>query len=42
MVDGMPEGGGIHQLSGVASAFAPDYAPEEMLEIATKLRQAFQ
>ena len=40
MVDGMPEGGRIHQLSGVASAFTPDYAPEEMFEIATKLYQA--
>ncbi|WP_424138552.1 manganese catalase family protein [Roseomonas chloroacetimidivorans] len=37
VVDGMPEGGKIHALTGVPSAFTPDYAPEEMLEIATKL-----
>ena len=37
VVDGMPEGGKIHDLTGVASAFTPDYAPEEMFEIATKL-----
>ena len=37
VVDGMPEGGGIHRLSGVASTFTPDYAPEEMFEIVTKL-----
>jgi Mn-containing catalase len=40
VVDGMPQGGKIHDLTGVASAFAPDYAPEEMFEIATKLYQA--
>jgi Mn-containing catalase len=40
VVDGMPEGGKIHDLTGVASAFAPDYAPEEMFEIATKLYRA--
>ena len=40
VVDGMPEGGKIHQLTGVPSAFTPDYAPEEMFEIATKLYQA--
>src|SRR3712207_5646602 len=33
VVDGYPEGGKIHDLTGVASAFAP----EEMFEIATKL-----
>ena len=37
VIDGMPEGGKIHDLTGVASAFTPDYAPEEMFEIATKL-----
>ncbi|MCD7110213.1 manganese catalase family protein [Rhizobium sp. DKSPLA3] len=37
VVDGMPEGGKIHQLVGVPSAFTPDYAPEEMFEIAQKL-----
>ncbi|MGX9962039.1 manganese catalase family protein [Roseomonas sp. F4] len=37
VVSGMPEGGKIHQLTGVPSAFTPDYAPEEMFEIAKKL-----
>lgn len=37
VVEGMPEGGKIHQFTGVPSAFTPDYAPEEMFEIATKL-----
>jgi Mn-containing catalase len=37
VIDGMPEGGKIHDLVGVPSAFTPDYAPEEMYEIATKL-----
>ena len=37
VVDGLPEGGKIHDLTGMASAFTPDYAPEEMFEIATKL-----
>ncbi|WGF89327.1 manganese catalase family protein [Marinivivus vitaminiproducens] len=37
VVDGLPEGGKIHQLTGVPSAFTPDYAPEEMFEIANKL-----
>ncbi len=40
VIDGLPEGGKIHDLTGVASAFAPDYAPEEMFEIATKLYKA--
>jgi Mn-containing catalase len=40
VVDGMPEGGKIHQLTGIPSAFTPDYAPEEMFEIATKLYKA--
>ena len=39
VVDGHPEGGKIHDLTGMASAFAPDSAPEEMFEIATKLYQ---
>lgn len=42
VVDGMPEGGKIHQLTGVPSAFTPDYAPEEMFEIATKLTKAMR
>ncbi|MBR0644487.1 manganese catalase family protein [Plastoroseomonas hellenica] len=37
LVDGMPTGGKIHQLTGVPSAFSPNYAPEEMFEIAQKL-----
>ncbi len=37
IVEGLPDGGKIHQLTGVPSAFTPDYAPEEMFEIATKL-----
>ena len=40
VIDGMPEGGKIHDLTGHANAFAPDYAPEEMFEIATKLYKA--
>ena len=36
-VDGHPEGGKIHDLMGDSRAFSPDYAPEEMFEIATKL-----
>lgn len=37
VVEGMPDGGKIHELEGVPSAFTPDYAPEEMMEIAAKL-----
>jgi Mn-containing catalase len=37
VVEGMPDGGKIHQLTGIPSAFTPDYAPEEMFEIAAKL-----
>lgn len=40
VVDGMPEGGKMQQLTGVPSAFTPDYAPEEMFEIAQKLYKA--
>ena len=40
VVDGMPDGGKIHDLTGVPSAFTPDYAPEEMFEIASKLYKA--
>jgi Mn-containing catalase len=40
VVDGHPEGGKIHQLTGVPSAFTPDYAPQEMMEIADKLYKA--
>ena len=37
VVEGMPDGGKIHDLVGEPSAFTPDYAPEEMFEIAQKL-----
>jgi Mn-containing catalase len=42
VVEGHPDGGKIHQLSGIPSAFTPDYAPEEMMEIAQKLTKAAQ
>ena len=37
VVDGPPDGGKIPELEGTPSAFTPDYAPEEMFEIAKKL-----
>ena len=37
VVPGTPDGGKIHDLTGMPSAFTPDYAPEEMFEIAAKL-----
>ena len=40
VVDGLPEGGKIQELTGMASAFSTDYAPEEMFEIASKLYKA--
>jgi Mn-containing catalase len=40
VVEGMPDGGKIHQLVGIPSAFTPDYAPEEFFEIASKLYKA--
>jgi Mn-containing catalase len=40
VVEGMPDGGKIHDLVGEPSAFTPDYAPEEMMEIAQKLYKA--
>jgi Mn-containing catalase len=40
VVEGTPEGGSIPNLDGMASAFTPEYAPEEMFEIATKLYKA--
>ena len=36
-IDAPPEGGDLTHLAGIASSFAPDYAPEEILEIASKL-----
>jgi Mn-containing catalase len=38
-VDAPPQGGNLAHLAGIASSFAPDYAPEEILEIAQKLYQ---
>ena len=40
VVDGHPEGGKIPELAGNYGAFAPDYAPQEMFEVATKLYKA--
>lgn len=37
VIDGMPDGAKIPELEGTPSAFTPDYAPEEMYEIAAKL-----
>ncbi|MCJ2050156.1 manganese catalase family protein [Methylobacterium sp. J-070] len=37
VVDGLPEGGKIPELDGNYGAFAPDYAPQEIFEIASKL-----
>ena len=39
VVDGYPEGGKVPELDGHYGAFAPDYAPEEIFEIASKLYQ---
>jgi Mn-containing catalase len=40
VVEGVPDGGRIPELNGMASAFTPEYAPEEMFEIAQKLYAA--
>ena len=40
VVEGVPDGGKIPDLNGLASAFTPEYAPEEMWEIAQKLYAA--
>lgn len=37
VVDGLPEGGKIPERDGNYGAFAPNYAPEEIFEIASKL-----
>jgi Mn-containing catalase len=37
VVEGMPDGGKIHDLVGEPCAFTPNYAPEEMYDIAAKL-----
>ncbi len=39
VVDGHPQGGHVPDLPGNYGAFAPDYAPQEMFEIASKLYQ---
>ncbi len=36
-VDAPPTGGDLVDLAGIASSFTPNYAPEEIMEIATKL-----
>ena len=36
-VDAAPDGGDLTHLAGIASSFAPNYAPEEIMEIANKL-----
>ena len=36
-VDAPPAGGDLAHLAGIASSFAPNYAPEEIFEIASKL-----
>ena len=40
VVDGHPEGGKISDMEGTYSAFSPQYAPEEMFEVASKLYAA--
>ncbi len=40
VVEGVPDGGSIPNLEGKPSVFTPDYAPEEMFEIASKLFKA--
>lgn len=40
VVEGAPDGARIPELDGMAPAFIPDYAPEEMMEIANKLYAA--
>ena len=37
VVDGHPDGGHIPDLSGSGEAFTPDYAPQELFEVASKL-----
>ncbi len=38
-IDAPPAGGDLTHLAGIASSFAPEYAPEEIMEIANKLYQ---
>src|SRR5260221_3618448 len=42
IVDGHPDGGKIPNLAGISEAFTPDYQPEEIFEIASKLYKAFK
>ncbi len=37
LIEGFPEGGKMPDMPGTYSAFSPDYAPEEMFEVAKKL-----
>ena len=37
VIEGFPEGGKMPDMPGTYSAFSPDYAPEEMFEVAKKL-----
>lgn len=39
VVDGPPQGGKMNDYEGIAEAFVPEYAPEEIFEIAQKLYQ---
>jgi Mn-containing catalase len=40
VVEGHPDGGKIPDLAGISAAFTPDYQPEEIFEIASKLYRA--
>ena len=40
VVDSPPDGGNLADLAGIASAFAPEYQPQEIFEMATKLYTA--
>ena len=40
VVEGAPDGGSVPNLDGMAPAFTPEYAPEEMFAIAKKLYAA--
>ena len=39
VVDGPPQGGDMNDYEGISEAFTPEYAPEEIFEIAQKLYQ---
>jgi Mn-containing catalase len=40
VVEGAPTGAAMPDMQGMASAFSPEYSPEEMFEIATRLYRA--